>query len=81
MRRLGADDVAALQGRGSEEFDPLDARPQHQPETDLTSRPRMPQPRPDGTLVELLLAGSWSQTVVRTGLSWLSASADAELRQ
>ena len=33
MWRLGADDVAAL--RGSEEFDPLDARPQHQPETDF----------------------------------------------
>ena len=68
MRRLEADDLAALRGRGSGEFDPLDATPQHQPETDLISRPRMSQPRQDGTLVRLLLAGSWSQTVVRSGL-------------
>ena len=47
IRRLGADDVKARRGRGSEEFGPLDAMPQHQQGTDPPSSPRMPQPRHD----------------------------------
>ena len=47
IRRLGADDVTARRGRGSEEFGPLDAMPQHQQGTDPPSSPRMPQPRHD----------------------------------
>ena len=45
MRRLGADNVTARRGRGSEEFGPLDSMPQHQQGTDPPSSPRMPQPR------------------------------------
>jgi hypothetical protein len=35
MRRFGADDGTARRGRGSEEFGPSDAMPQHQQGTDL----------------------------------------------
>jgi hypothetical protein len=58
MRRFGADDVTARRGRGSEEFGPSDAMPQHQQGTDLPSSLRMPQPRHDATLYRMLLAGA-----------------------
>jgi len=67
MRRLGADDVTARRGRGSEEFCPLDATPQHQQWTDPPSSPRKPQPLHDATLDQMLLAGAWSRTIARLG--------------
>jgi hypothetical protein len=80
MRRLGADDAAARQRRGSEEFGPLDTMPQHQQGTDLLSSPRMPQPRHDATLDQMLLGGAWSRTIARLGLKRLPALADVGLR-
>ena len=78
--RLGADDAAVRRARGSEEFGPLDAMPQHQRATDLPSSPRMAQPRHDATLDQILLAGIWFQTIVRLGLKWSPALAGAGLR-
>ena len=45
--RLGADDAAVRRARGSEEFGPLDAMPQHQRGADPPSSPRMGQSRHD----------------------------------
>ncbi len=80
IRPLGADDVTARRGRGSEEFGPLDAMPQHQQGTDPPSSLRMPQPRHDATLDQMLLAGAWSRAIARLGLTSLPALTDAGLR-
>ena len=79
VRRLGTDDVTARRGRGSEECGPLDAMPLHQQGTDPPSSPRMPQPRHDATLYQMLLAGVWSLTIARLGLTSLPALTDAGL--
>ncbi len=52
-------------GRGSEEFGPLDAMPPHQQGTDPPSSLRMPQPRHDATLDQMLLAGALSRRIAR----------------
>ena len=67
--RLGADDTTTRRGRGSEEFGPLETMPQHQPGTDPPSSPRKPPTRHDATLDQILLAGTWSRTIARLGLT------------
>jgi hypothetical protein len=78
-KRLGVDDVLAHRGRGSEEFGPLETTP-HQQGTDPPSWFRTQKPRRDGTLDQILFAGTWLRTVARLGLRWSPALADAGLR-
>src|SRR5271166_2927170 len=78
MGRLEANDLAVRRRRGSEEFGPLE--PIHRQKTDPPSSPRLPRPRREATLGQMLLAGVWSRAIARLALKWLRALADAGLR-
>src|SRR5208337_2843156 len=78
VRRFETDDLAAHRQRDSEGLGPLE--PKHRQETEPPSSPRLPRPRRDATLGQMLLAGVWSRAIAPLALKRLRALADAGLR-
>src|SRR5208283_1282917 len=78
MTRFEVEDLATHRQRGSEGLGPLE--PEHRQDTEPPSSPRLPRPRRDATLGQMLLPGVWSRAIAPLALKRLRALADAGLR-
>src|SRR5579871_6416925 len=78
---LRTNDTGVRRGRGSEEFDPLDPAPQHQPANNPSSSHGTPSPLHHVTLGQRPFLRAWSQTIARLGLRWSPALADVGLQR